>query len=225
MTETAETKPPGSKPRERAVFAALVCYVLTLGIFTVNEIFRLDLGEWEIFTPELHSWVYDLLHVVERDPADPALFPDTRSIERHLTRLRDALARTRYARVVTPGSLEDRLNQYLGSGILESPETARVTAKAFYEEGVAEARARLADEIEDWVTIPILVRYLDHGSPRLRREAFGILKAVAEKFWNDPPFSRWKAENCFGYDPDAPAAARQEAVRRWKAWIRTLDLP
>ncbi len=223
MTESTGERQAGLK--EKILFALLVCYVLTLGVFTVNEIFRLDLGEWEVFTPELHSWVYDLLHVIKEDPADPAMFPDTRAVERRLTRLRDALARTRYARVVTPGSLEDRLNQYLGSGILESADEARVTARAFYEEGVSEARSRLADEIEDWVTIPILVRYLDHENPRLRREAFEILKKVAGKFWSEPPFSRWKTENSFGYDPDAPATVRREAVRRWKAWVRTLDLP
>lgn len=228
MTETTPEAapsegPPG--PKEKLVFAGFLLYVATLGVFTVNEIFRLDLGEWEIFTPELHSWVYDLLHVVEVDPGNPAAFPDERSIEKKLTRLRDALARTRYARVVTPGSLEDRLNQYLATGILEPLETARVTARAFYEEGVAEARARLAGEIEDWVTIPILVKYLDHDDPRLRREAFEILKKVAEKFWSEPPHDRWKTEDFFGYDPDAPRTARLEAARRWKAWVRTLDLP
>ncbi len=220
--------PSGPTRRDRALFAGLVLYVATLGVFTVNEIFRLDLFEWEIFTPELHTWVYELLHVLERDPNDPSLFRDTRSIEKTLGRLRDVLARTRYARVVTPGSLEDRLNHYLGSGVLEAPEVARASAKAFYEEGQAEARARLADDInaiEDWVTIPIFVKYLDHESLRMRHEVFALLKKVVEAFQNDPGHDQWRSENFFNYDPNAPRLSRQEAIRRWKAWIRTLDLP
>lgn len=222
-----EPEAPAATParRDRWILAGLVFYVATLGVFTVNDVFRLDLFEWEMFTPELHTWIYSLLHLLEDDPADPALYGSARQIERRLTRLRDVLARTRYARVVTPGSLEDRLSQYLGAGLLDPLPEAAARARAFLEEGQAEARRRLAEEIEDWATIPLFVKYLDSDNPRLRRETFALLKRVVDTYWSAPEHAAWKAENYFDYDPEAPRASRIESVKRWKAWMRTLDLP
>lgn len=226
MSDHAASGPGSFWQRRKADVAvwALTAYVAVLGVFTVNDIFRLDLLEWEVFTPELHTWVYKQIHLLEVDPQAPEAFPDRGAVERRLTELRDVLARTRYARVVTPGTLEDELNQHLAAGIVEPDEAAREKARAFYARGQEEARRRLA-EIEDWVTMPIFVRYLDHDSERVRREVFELLKKVVAELWATPQTDAWQRENFFGYDPAAPRPRRLESIRLWKAWLRTLDLP
>ena len=145
-------------------------------------------------------------------------------MDRALRDLHRLLARTRYARVAAPGSLEEEIGKFLDpSALPESAETRKSRAQDFLRRGRDAARARLL-EIGDWVTIPILIRKLDHDDPRMRSEVFDLLKAAAEEFCSEPGKDQWK-QGAFGYDPAAPRPARQDAIRRWKAWLRTLDLP
>ena len=66
-----------------------------------------------------------------------------------------------------------------------------------------EAAAALM-QIGDWSAVPVLIAFMDSDSRRLRYKAHEIL--------------RLKTKQDYGYDFNAEAASRNEAIQQWKSW-------
>ena len=75
----------------------------------------------------------------------------------------------------------------------------------------AEAQKELLN-IEDFVTVPMLIRRLKSDSPVVRRRAYDTLKKISEGLQS--------ATEAPLFDPDAAVAERKAAVAQWKDWAK-----
>jgi hypothetical protein len=237
------------KHKATIALVVLYAYVASLGVVTVNEIFRLDLF-W-FLTPELHKWVYLLVDVHR-----PRKLDTPHQIQSTLRELRETLARTRYepqpvpdsvrcpaghvhkvqvqspisaqpcpecSAEMVPYSLEVKIGEYVKGPV---DHTAQGDAARFLEEARRLSRERLLD-IEEFATLPIFVKTLKDRDSKIRALAFELLMETARKWYPpNPEFPTFDyTKDGFGYDPNGPPEARVASVARWRRWLKTLDLP